>query len=82
MFLNPQPTEQPAPAVTVLEHRPEPIVSSAAACASYIDLIIPGTDAIQLSKNDSIDITTDLNFESLIDDSDDLPPQHFPTSTV
>lgn len=82
MYLNPLPTEQPAPAVTVLDHLPEPTVSSAAACASYIDLITPGTDAIQLCTDDSTDITTDLNFESLIDDCDDLPPQHLPTSTL
>ena len=80
---NPASTEQPAPETTVPDHQYEQTVSSDIGGTSdvnfgytYMDLDTPETDAIQL------DISTDLNFDSLVEDSDDLPPQPLPFSTL
>ena len=43
---------------------------------TYMDLDTPETDAILL------DISTDISFDSLVEDCDDLPPQPLPFSTL
>ena len=80
---NPASTEQPAPETTVQNHQCEQTVSSDIGWTSdvkfgctYMDLDTPETDAIQL------DISTDINFDSLVEDSNDLPPQPLPFSTL
>ena len=80
---NPASTTQPAPETTVPDHQYEQTVSSDIGGTSDVnfwhtnmDLDTPETDAIQL------DISTDISFDSLVEDSDDLPPQPLPYSTL
>ena len=80
---NPASTTQPAPETTVPDHQYEQTVSSDIGGTSdvnfghtYMYLDTPETDAIQL------DISTDINFDSLVEDSDDLPPQPLPFSAL
>ena len=78
---NPASTAQPAPEMTVPDHQYEQTFSDDIGGTSdinvgYMDVDTSETDAIQL------DISTDINFDSLVEDSDDLPPQPLPFSTL
>ena len=71
------------PEMTVPDHQYEQTVSSDIGGTNdvnigytYMDLDTPETDAIQL------DISTDINFDSKVEDSDDLPPKPLPFSTL
>ena len=78
---NPASTAQPAPEMTVPDHQylqtfSDDIGGTSDINVGYMDVDTSGTDAIQL------DISTDINFDSLVEDSDDLSPQPLPFSTL